>query len=203
MALPDTENDILQMPLCESNYHTAWDLLVTRYHNPRVIFMHQMNTLFALKPLTKEIASDIKQMLTTVTVCIGALKRLDIPINECDHWITHLVVNRLPAATHQAWEYHWGSKTEIPQFKDLQSFLNHRLVTMTAIDNRHVSHNIQPPSKPQFEQQKSQSKSDSHRMRQKTFHTTTTQSNSTSSMSCQLCNGSHIIRRCAKFIASD
>lgn len=106
-SLPETRDlDIHQMPLTDANYNTAWTLLVKRYNNPRVIFMHHMNALYALPAVNKENSEDIKVMLNVANVCVNAFRRMHIPIDECDHWIAHFLATRLSTVTHQAWEHH-------------------------------------------------------------------------------------------------
>lgn len=44
LALPTTfDSDIRDLPITEENYDIAWNLLVKRYNNKRVLFTHCMN----------------------------------------------------------------------------------------------------------------------------------------------------------------
>lgn len=124
------------MELTETNYPTAWELIVKRYNNPRLLFMHHMNKLFSIPALMKERSDDIKSLLNAAKVCINEFQRLNIPISDCDHWIAYYVSIQLPKETHQAWEHHLGSDTSIPTFSAIESFLNDRLVTINVIENR-------------------------------------------------------------------
>lgn len=135
---PARDKNIHEMSLTDANYATAWDLLVKRYNNPRILYMHHLNTLYSLPVLTKERADDIKTMLNVTNVCLTAFRRMDIPIDQCDHWIAHFIATRLPKETHSDWEHHWGSNSAIPTLSDLEQFLNDRLFTLDAIENRNI-----------------------------------------------------------------
>lgn len=147
-ALPDDRDmDIHQMIMSEANYKVAWELLDKRYNNPRVLFIHHMNTLGNLPVLTKESSEDLKQMLNVAFVCIHAMEKMNIPIDQCDHWMAHQLAIRLPKDTHQAWEHHLGNRKEVPTFKDLDEFLNNRLITLDVIENRDTTLQTKTDSK--------------------------------------------------------
>lgn len=88
------------MALTETNYLTAWALIIKRYDNLRLLFMHHMNKLFSLPSLNKERSDDINSLLNTANVGINEFKRLIIPISECDLWIAYSLSTTLSKDTH-------------------------------------------------------------------------------------------------------
>lgn len=217
-ALPAHRDlDIHEMPLTDDAYATAWDMLVKRYNNPRIFYMHTLNTLYSLQVLTKERSEDIKTLLNVANVCIMGFRRLGIPIDRCDHWIAHFIATRLPKETHQEWEHHWGSRREIPTFVDLEHFLNDRLFTMDAIENRSIAHSIttnklwmDPNKPPHSNDSRPVKRNNNNRVERKSFHTTTRNTNnndnnhnSNNNEQFPVCSGTHIIRRCPTFLAKD
>jgi len=50
----------------------AWDTLIQRYNNPRVVFSNHMNVLYQLPSLNKEKPDDIRSMISAVNVCAAA-----------------------------------------------------------------------------------------------------------------------------------
>ncbi|XP_070854163.1 uncharacterized protein [Drosophila suzukii] len=66
------DGDIRQIPLTAANYTVAWDTLIQRYNNPRVVFFNHMNVLYQLPSLSKEKPDDIRSMISAVNVCAAA-----------------------------------------------------------------------------------------------------------------------------------
>ncbi|XP_070854758.1 uncharacterized protein [Drosophila suzukii] len=93
------------MALTETNYSVAWNLVVKRYNNPRLQFMYNMNALYGIEPLSKEIAVDLRNLLNLAN---------------------------LPISTTQAWEHSLGNNVEIPTFTKLEVFLHNRLTTIPS-----------------------------------------------------------------------
>ncbi|XP_070075741.1 uncharacterized protein [Drosophila takahashii] len=136
-ALPEgRDQDVSHMALTDSGYTVAWDLLVKRYNNPRLHFMHTMAALYGLESVPKEAAEGIRRVLTLANVCISDLRRLKINIDSCDHWLVHHLLTKLPSSTTQAWEHSLGSSIVIPTFSMLETFLLERLVSIDLIENR-------------------------------------------------------------------
>ncbi|XP_044248692.1 uncharacterized protein [Drosophila takahashii] len=200
-ALPaDRDQDVHQMDLTEANYLVAWSLIVTRYNNPRLLFMHHMNTLYELPSISKESSAELKHMLNVANVCINEFKRLNIAIANCDHWIVHHLTTKLPSQTIQAWEHSLGSTKEIPTFFTLESFLNNRLFSIDIIEGRKVP---PPPRQPQGVngfQRNVIKHSGNAQTRISSCHTSGV---TTNSVRCAHCNDQHILRRCPDFLAKD
>ncbi|XP_070854631.1 uncharacterized protein [Drosophila suzukii] len=97
------------MAITETNYSVAWNLVVKRYNNPRLQFMYNMNALYGIEPLSKEIAVDLRNLLNLAN---------------------------LPISTTQAWEHSLSNNVEIPTFTKLEVFLHNRLVSIDLIESR-------------------------------------------------------------------
>lgn len=204
---PNCDKDIHLMPLSSQNYGTAWDLLVERYNIPRILHTSQMNTLFALPTITKERSEDLKQLLNIANVCVNELRRLDIPIDTCNHWLVYLLVTKLPKETHSKWESHLGSSKNIPTFKDFSAFLSQRIITVDVMENRTTVMQGALNTTKAIDHQKpnnstivSKPNQRHQRAERKTFHVTATQPKVDK---CVLCGGAHIIRKCPTFLAKD
>nr|XP_041632248.1 uncharacterized protein LOC121502617 [Drosophila kikkawai] len=184
------DNDIRQMQLTETNYAVAWGMMIKRYNNPRLVFSHHMNAIYALPRLQKDNTDSIRSMLSTVNVCLAAFRRVQALDGERQHWLAHYIAAKLPKETHNAWEHHQGSGATVPTYKDLESFLNDRLVIMDAIENRSSSYdsNNGPGSA-----------DPGKRVR---VHNAQEHSRRPNSL-CYHCSGDHILRRCAAFLALD
>jgi len=183
--------DIRQIPLTAANYTVAWDTLIQRYNNPRVVFSNHMNMLYQLPSLSKEKPDDIRSMISAVNVCAAACNTINASLQNGDHWLAHYLTAKLPKETHSAWEHHLGSQTHIPSYKDLEQFLNNRLITLDAIENRNCSGT-----------NKSGSSLDHHPTKRISVHNTHAQP-SPPVLRCPHCNGNHILRRCQQFLSLD
>ncbi|XP_070851506.1 uncharacterized protein [Drosophila suzukii] len=64
------------MALTETNYSVAWNLVVKRYNNPRLQFMYNMNALYGIEPLSKEIAVDHRNLLNLANLEVFLHNRL-------------------------------------------------------------------------------------------------------------------------------
>ncbi|XP_070139207.1 uncharacterized protein [Drosophila bipectinata] len=186
------------MALTDSGYTVAWDLLVKRYNNPRLHFMHTMAALYGLESVPKEAAEGIRRVLTLANVCISDLRRLKINIDSCDHWLVHHLLTKLPSSTTQAWEHSLGSSTEIPTFSMLETFLLERLVSIHLIENRNQP--LGTRSAPgQSSHPRAPSRSNFNSTNRHSFHVTTEMG----APQCTLCQRNHVLRRCPSFLAKD
>jgi len=114
--------DINHMALTETNYSVAWNLVVKRYNNPRLQFMYNMNALYGIEPLSKEIAVDLRNLLNLANVCISEFRRLHNATDSCEYWLVHHLFRKLPISTTQAWERSLGNNVEIPTFTNWRCF---------------------------------------------------------------------------------
>ncbi|XP_039226632.1 uncharacterized protein LOC120320591 [Drosophila yakuba] len=190
-ALPvGLDNDIRQIALTEANYEVAWTTLLQRYNNPRIVFASHMNMLYNLPNLSKEKSADIRSMVSTVNVCIAACNTVKAPLQGGDFWLTHYLTTKLPKDTHTAWEHHLGSKIDVPSYKDLQQFLNDRLVTLDAIESRNACSGMK---------QSNETSDGTKRVRVHSAHTRS----GASASACYHCGNLHILRRCPQFLSMD
>ncbi|XP_017492994.1 PREDICTED: uncharacterized protein LOC108381095 [Rhagoletis zephyria] len=185
----DSDCDIQQMPLTSTNYTIAWSLCEKRYNNPRILFMHCMNSIYSLPSIGKERAADIKSLLNAAKVCVNECNRLKVPINGCDHWLAYFLSTKLPNETRKAWELALGSKSEIPTFADLEQFLNNRLVLIDVFESRDIHENL--------------SHSATEKVPKASKFTRKSHHSSVKTSGCILCSESHVIRKCPKFLDQD
>lgn len=64
---------IFNMPTTGDNFVRAWNTLLERYDNKRVLMNTNLGKLFGLKVLTKENASDLRALVIDTCEIIGAL----------------------------------------------------------------------------------------------------------------------------------
>lgn len=130
-----------------NNYGIAWELLLTRYNNSRLLIHNHVKSLFTMHVLNKESPGLIRNLIDTVLKNLRALKILGEPTDYWDTLIIYIVVSKLDQTTEREWE-EYKSKlfSEIsssqPALKidDLLKFLRGRADMLEALL---VSHNKQ------------------------------------------------------------
>ncbi|XP_070854959.1 uncharacterized protein [Drosophila suzukii] len=186
------------MALTETNYSVAWNLVVKRYNNPRLQFMYNMNALYGIEPLSKEIAVDLRNLLILANVCISEFRRLHIAIDSCDHWLVHHLLTKLPISATQAWEHSLGNNVKIPTFTKLEVFLHNRLVSIDLIESRKPAVPVRSSIQSTNHRQTTRPSGNST-VRGHSFHSTL----ESGSIRCSLCQQNHVLRRCPDFLAKD
>lgn len=92
-----------------SNYSIAWELLLNRYNNSRLLVHNHVKSLFGIPTVNKESPTLIRKLIDTILKNIRALNLLGEPTEHWDTLIIYLVVSKLDAATEREWEQHKGS----------------------------------------------------------------------------------------------
>lgn len=125
-----------------NNYDIAWELLLNRYNNNRLLIHNHVKALFGLQSLSRESSALIRKLIDTVLKNLRALKLLGEPTDSWDTLIIYMVVSKLDFTTEREWEQRKGSllpKTTDCKLKldDLLSFLRDRA---DVLDTLNVTH---------------------------------------------------------------
>ncbi|XP_063618731.1 uncharacterized protein LOC134791612 [Cydia splendana] len=129
----EAEQVVRHFELTVANYAKAWNALVCRYSNDRVIANTILNRLLNQKKLTYECSKGLKDLLDTTNQCLSSLANLKIDTTTWDSIIVHIVVSKLDSETHKAWEQSLGSSIELPTYKKLTSYLEGRFRAMEMV----------------------------------------------------------------------
>jgi len=87
------DNNNRQMQLTDVNYAVAWGMMIKRYNNPRLVFSHHMNAIYALPRLQKGNTDSIWSMLNAE--CLLSFRRVQALEGESQHWLAHYVTSKL------------------------------------------------------------------------------------------------------------
>lgn len=87
-----------------NNYPIAWELLLNRYDNHRLLIFNHVKSLFSLKSISNESSSLIRNLIDTVLKNLRALKILGEPTDSWDTLIIYLVVSKLDQTSEREWE---------------------------------------------------------------------------------------------------
>ncbi|TGZ48588.1 Uncharacterized protein DBV15_12998 [Temnothorax longispinosus] len=182
-SLTGTASQLIQnTALTTENFSKTWESLVSFYDNNRLQVNTALDSLFNLKPMTKESSVELELLYTTVLQIHSTLETLHQPVETWDVIFVHLTVLKLDSESIKAWENTLGSSKIPPSWKELIDFLITRLSSLQAYER---------------------SRGDKFTFRASTKHhypRTSDDDSTSSSFSCSICNGKHYHVRCPNYI---
>lgn len=131
--------------ITSDNFSRAWNSLVARYENKRILIDAQLAALFSARKIKTENATDIKRLLGDVKEALGALEALDCPVQHWDLVIIFMMTRKLDAESLKRWEDTLGAQSNPPSFNDFETFLLGRIYTLEALE-RSLSRKQSPNS---------------------------------------------------------
>lgn len=168
--------------ITEANYDKAWQTLIDRYDNKRVLITTQLRNLFSQHKAT-ETATGIRKLIDTTNQCITALQNFGVNTENWDVIMVFMVSQRLPLETLALWEQSQKS-TGYPSFKQLHEFLEQRFRTLECIASPSLK--ASAPISSSYKGKSTQS-----------CHVVQSDSSSDSSAHCKVCSiDFHPVRSC-------
>ncbi|KYN27942.1 hypothetical protein ALC57_02653 [Trachymyrmex cornetzi] len=135
-ALKGKAAELVQsLEMSADNYEQAWQMLIKRYDNKRLIIQKHLRALFKLPSVTKENFNALRQLVDGVLKHIRALKAMGRPTDSWGDLIIHLVTGKLDHNTNKEWEDSITGN-DIPTLQHLTEFLEHRCHTSEAINRK-------------------------------------------------------------------
>lgn len=111
---------------------------IKSYDNKRTIVHMHLRALFELPNITKENAFELRQIADGAIKHIQALTALQRPTENWDDMIIYLITSKLDTVTSRKWQTSLTG-TELPTFKQLIDFLNHRCQVLEATGRQNTS----------------------------------------------------------------
>lgn len=143
--------------ISSQNYMVAWELLLNRFDNNRLLIDNHLRALTSMQPIGKESPSLIRKLSDTILKNLRALQTLNEPIQYWDSFLIHFFVEKLDKTTEREWEQYRGRA--FPNFRDhearpkIEHFLQFLNDEADMLDTLQQSHNNRD-SKPQVETKK-------------------------------------------------
>lgn len=128
------------------NYKIAWELLLKRFNNSKLLKRKQVQALVKLPTLTRESVTDLHQLVDGFDRAIQTLDQVIEPAEYKDLLLVELLSSRLDPVTRRGWEEHTSAK-EQDTLKDLQDFLQRRIQILESLPAKPASRNEQQPLK--------------------------------------------------------
>lgn len=98
------------LDITAENYDTAWNALIDRYNNKRVLFSNYMEKFLNQPTITNETADELQTLHDVSRACIFAIEKLDINAKECGVVFAHILIKKLPHSTRLEWEKQLGNQ---------------------------------------------------------------------------------------------
>ncbi|XP_066595436.1 uncharacterized protein [Prorops nasuta] len=127
---------IKSLAITSENYEIAWDTLVARYTDKRMItdtFLDQISQVPTLRGDNFKVLKEVKD---SVTVALNALKTMGYGVDQWDPIIVHSLKNKLDDTLRLAWEMYLGSSKDYPSFIQFSEFLTRHINSLQSLGNK-------------------------------------------------------------------
>lgn len=178
----EAEQLLRHFDVTAANYNKAWNTLINRYSNKRIIVNSILNKFLNQKKINFECSKSLKELLDTTNECISSLNNLEIQTVTWDPFIVHIVVTKLDPETRKVWEHSIGSSNNLPTYNEFTSFLEGRFRALEMIQIN-------------YKNEKRESLSSHNTHKPKIVKTFTVETNT----KCTYCTNNHYICHCTEF----
>ncbi|KOX69475.1 hypothetical protein WN51_06559 [Melipona quadrifasciata] len=169
------------LPVSDSNYDAAWELLRKRYEGTNQLVDHHLDALFDLPVICQESSSELRKLLDDINNHTKALTSLGQMVDQRDAWLIRLVVRKLDTQTRREWRKRVSETDRAKTLSDLTDFLKQQYRFLTS-DSQ--PREIAPSTSRRFISQRERKPA--------------TALNATE-VSCPLCSDNHLLSRCESF----
>ncbi|XP_053597505.1 uncharacterized protein LOC128668461 [Microplitis demolitor] len=107
---------LANLQITDDAFQPAWELLNTRYTNPRRLLDMHIDDLLDRQPLTSHSAADLDALLLANKKSLDAIAALGIPIGELDPFLIRLTIRCLPSDLRVEWMASLGLSNEFPTY---------------------------------------------------------------------------------------
>ncbi|XP_062537786.1 uncharacterized protein LOC134206107 [Armigeres subalbatus] len=146
----EPKNLIDPLKITKANYQVAWDLLIKRYDNSKLLKKRQVQALFNLPTVVKESVVDLHTLMDGFERVVQNLDQVVKPEEYKDLLLVNLLTTRLDPVTRRGWEEHSSIK-EQDTLADLTDFMRRRIRILESLPTKTSdskgSHQSQQPMK--------------------------------------------------------
>lgn len=170
------------------NYHIAFNLLVERFSNPKLIIQNHIKEIFELKPVTKDNSKELRKLYDDLSKHIRALENLSISVNECAVFISHILMTKFDSKTKT--EFSKFKPRSVLTLKEINDFLEKQCQLLEEIDSNKATSSYLNNNNFQ---------GNSNKTRTNTFKQSFIVTNK--ELSCSHCGSNHYITHCPQFLS--
>ncbi|XP_055591255.1 uncharacterized protein LOC129743295 [Uranotaenia lowii] len=122
------------LSITAANYQVAWDTLMKRYNDSKILKRRQVRALFNLPYVPKESPALLQSLLEGFERSVQTLDQLVNTEDYKDLLLLEILGSRLDPSTRRAWEEFSASK-EKDKVKDLTEFLQTRVKVLSCLSS--------------------------------------------------------------------
>lgn len=130
----EAERLVSDLTISEVNMQCAWDRLVHRFENNKVV-VYKLLTKVTTQPMQKGDAKSMKSMLDLTDQTLLALHNLGRPTEHWDDWVILCVSQKFTSDLHREWEKCISNSTELPTWTQLKGFMEEQYRIMERIES--------------------------------------------------------------------
>ncbi|KAL7307803.1 hypothetical protein TKK_0000125 [Trichogramma kaykai] len=120
----EVANRLKNVQITADNYDGAWQAILDRYDNKRVLLATHMSHVISCPAMQKKSIEELRRVLDVIRESKQALDNLKIdPEHMGELWLIHHTVNKLDQATRLDWERQVDETDGFPKYAQLAEFL--------------------------------------------------------------------------------
>ncbi|XP_036148445.1 uncharacterized protein LOC118647509 [Monomorium pharaonis] len=124
---------IRNVPTTAENFERAWNTLVRRFENKRLLVRSFLSKFLALHRIKGESASELSNLYNRVRSTVDSLESIGRPVTSSEDFFVHSIVELLDPHLRREWENSINDSTDPPSYIELQRFIESRLQTLEAL----------------------------------------------------------------------
>ncbi|CAH0719933.1 unnamed protein product, partial [Brenthis ino] len=140
-------NIVKSLPVTADNYTIAWNLLIKRFENKRVLATNYLDRMFQFKPLLIESSVGLNTFLQTFQECYKAINLLNIP-DLSSYLLFYIAFRNLDASTRREFEQSRAHDSHLPTFDHLMQFVEKQVRVLELSDPKISTNKVQSSTKP-------------------------------------------------------
>lgn len=124
----------------DENYEIAWQLIIQRYENTKLIINTHIKELFDLSVVAKSSHVALRSFIDSIRTHVRALEALKQPISHWDTILIYLLSDKLDYVTRRDWELEANKREQnsMPSLEALLEFLTNRAHTLELVEGNKV-----------------------------------------------------------------
>lgn len=177
------------IPLTDTNYPVAFDMLERRYQNKRILATQYYNEIVNAPSIQRATSKDLRLILNIFSENVAALRVLHLPVEHWDFLLFNMLLNKLDSKTRTSFELENSLSQDLPTYRQLISFLERQCLALESVQYTYSNVSDKVKSKPKVQHSNSHQRS--------TFMTLPQNVDS----KCLLCSAPHPLFKCQSFLA--
>lgn len=190
-------------PMVKENYLDAYNALVQRYENKRLIAFAHFREIEETQKLSENqvTSQNLRHLLDVFNENIAALRNLKLPVEKWDFVLVFMLLKRLDSDTLTRFELEFGSNNDIPSYETLSNFIIKQCTALDAVEFSAQKKSRKPESRAHMSQSHMVPKqSSTFLINANNSRTKSSLTNSNKRNVCSLCKSDHLIYTCSNFL---